>query len=316
MSSLFTLGPLVSSPEDFVLLNEKISEINIEREIKPKAGVESSISDMLFRCIICPSEETAYCVFLTSGEKRAHFGSDWHKFNMKMHHNGHIELPTLAEFECLSEAAQDALLEEPVPEMDGIEEEPVTVRETFTIFSIKSNPSCSYSIYTEILHPKENRHVNESPTSQKSLLYELVKNPKYWLILMVTSGRFYYAVFGNAEGKFIKHGSCKAYVGRQKQGGSQLIRDRKSPVARSAGSQIRRENEKKWQESIETIMHQLHTAGLIATCSLIFISCSIYYQPMILRLVNQPQKIRKIPFTTYRPTLAEIERCYRRLSTF
>ena len=306
---------LLTCPEDLVFLKDITTESKLVE--LPKSLNLSEGSQELFKCSICPSEETSYSVFTLSGEKRIHFSSEWHKFNIKRSHQGHTELLTLYEYDSLTEDGLNALLEEPVVGVGEIVEEFPTPpsREVLTLFSLKGHPSIKCQVYTEILDPKELKKGVIIP-ERRDLLFSLLMKPQAWMIVMLASGRFYYSIYENISGSCIKHGSIKTYVGRQKQGGSQLIRDKKSPVARSAGSQLRRENERKWIRALESTVESLKAEGFLERCSLIFQSCSIYYQSRLFCLLENTEKIRRIPFTTGAPGFKEMERCYKRLSSF
>lgn len=319
MSSFFSLRQLVQEPADVQFLREIIREGNIETDPEKGPAFPDFRPDIHpFKCTMCPSDEASYCLFNTAGEKRAHFSSEWHKFNTTMSHKGHLELLTPSEYGSLSEEARELLLDEPPVDIPADfapmdEEAPSIDRESLTVFSLRRTPGKQYQIYTEILNPKELKK-DVVVSAPRDLLFQLLTVPASWLIILLTSGRFYYGIFDNTTGKCTKHGALTTYVGRRKQGGSQLIRDRKAPVARSAGSQLRRENERKWIISIETVLNSLGKEGLLNGCSLIFQACSVYYQTMLFKLLENREKIRRIPFTTYTPTFLELQRCYRKLS--
>lgn len=85
---------------------------------------------------------------------------------------------------------------------------------------------------------------------------ELVKNWGKAVVILCQGGSF--AVVGFSEkGQIVCHSSESRYVSRKKQGGRQLNKDKHSKI-QSAGSSIRRENERVLAENIEKIIKQ-HT---------------------------------------------------------
>lgn len=220
------------------------------------------------------------------------------------------------EFNELHEDDRNAILKEPTVDRDlPIEFLRPEPRKQFTVVSVKNQTR--FITYTEIMYPKSVKNNGELGDQALTTLFNIITKPRTWIILLLSSGKFIVGIFDNTSGKCIDHVSLKAYVARAKQGGSQMIRDRQShKVASSAGSQIRRENERKWLDSIGDALRNYSCKGYLDAASLIFYQCSVYYQSYLFPLISSDKsKLRSIPFTTFKPNIYELERCYRQLAT-
>jgi hypothetical protein len=64
-----------------------------------------------------------------------------------------------------------------------------------------------------------------------------------WAIFLFKGGKVFIGIYSVQQEGLIKKKLFKKYTERRKQGGSQLLRDKSGKVAKSAGSQVRRQNE-------------------------------------------------------------------------
>jgi hypothetical protein len=129
----------------------------------------------------------------------------------------------------------------------------------------------------------------------------------------------YSTVAADAALTQVAHKSFHKYVVRAKAGGKQSTKDATGKFAKSAGSRLRRHNE----AALEREMTQLLTvewAELLATCSLILVAApgsnsKTLFSGTPALLNRKDRRIRKVPFTTRRPTLSEVKRVAKGLLT-
>lgn len=106
------------------------------------------------------------------------------------------------------------------------------------------------------------------------------------------------------------------YVTRQGQGGRQSTQDKSGKYAKSMGSQLRRHNEAALERDILDTMRAW--APALAACDLIFVHApSGNAKPLFGegRLDRADARVRRIPFTTSRPTFRELKRCMELLAS-
>ena len=105
------------------------------------------------------------------------------------------------------------------------------------------------------------------------------------------------------------------YVTRQGQGSRQSTQDKTGKYANSVGSQIRRQNEAALERSIIETLESWKCH--LDACNLIFLHVSSANAKAVYRsgaVQKGDERIRRIPFSTSRPTLAEVKRCLARLA--
>jgi hypothetical protein len=85
-----------------------------------------------------------------------------------------------------------------------------------------------------------------------------LKNIKYLSIILFSGGDFSIVVFNTNTEKPVFHKSSHKYIIRKKQGGKQSNKD-KSKRVKSAGSQIRRHNEKELHLYIKEVINEFKT---------------------------------------------------------
>ncbi len=118
--------------------------------------------------------------------------------------------------------------------------------------------------------------------------------------------------------KEIAHKSFHRYVVRAKAGGKQSDKDGTGKVAKSAGSRLRRYNEAMLNKQVVETLDAWK--DILSNCNLIFISCPgsnrlVLFGGDAPPLDKNDERIRKIPFTTRRPTISETKRVVRTLLT-
>ena len=117
------------------------------------------------------------------------------------------------------------------------------------------------------------------------------------LILLIHGGDFAGCVFQN--GKPILHKTFSKYVTRKKQGKKQSNKDKESRAS-SAGSNIRRRNEEKFNEKVIEILSDWEK--YILQSSLVFINIPGSNKDLLKGTsLENSTKIRSIPFQTGTP---------------
>lgn len=118
------------------------------------------------------------------------------------------------------------------------DEEAVSVGAPFSAIMIGSE--LTIKVWKRILQPGKIELDDTIPV--RSLLITSFSKP--WLIFLINSGEFSAAIFDHGSPNPTIHKSFRRYTVRQKQGGSQLLRDQSGvKTSRSAGSFLRRSNE-------------------------------------------------------------------------
>jgi hypothetical protein len=107
----------------------------------------------------------------------------------------------------------------------------------------------------------------------------------------------------------------RRYVTRQGQGGRQSTQDKSGKYANSMGSQLRRANEASLERNIVETLTAWQSE--LAACDLLFVHAPSANAKAVFgngALSRQDARMRRIPFTTARPTLKEARRCMIRLA--
>lgn len=125
----------------------------------------------------------------------------------------------------------------------------------------------------------------------------------------------------NREATVLAHKTFHRYTTRRKQGGSQSANDNAKGTAHSAGSGLRRANEKKLVEDVRALLQDWKQ--LLDTSDLLFVRATGVtnrrtlfgpYDGQVLK-ANDP-RIRGFPFTTRRATQKELMRSFVELTRF
>jgi Bacteroidetes VLRF1 release factor len=117
----------------------------------------------------------------------------------------------------------------------------------------------------------------------------------------------------------IAHKSFHKYVVRAKAGGKQSTKDATGKFAKSAGSRLRRHNEAALERDITQLL-AVEWSQQLASCSLILVAApgsnaKTLFSGTPALLNKKDNRIRRVPFTTRRPTLSEAKRVARVLLT-
>ena len=215
-------------------------------------------------------------------------------------------------------------------------------------FVFSSPEGSHYAVWRCLVAPDRVRGVDPpSPSDCLKSLHQLTVQGGRWAIILFRGGHFSAAIFdvrppkpkvaGNTmksssavPSKYsaavvdaaltpVAHKSFHKYVVRAKAGGKQSTKDATGKFARSAGSRLRRHNEVALHRDIqETLMGWQKD---LESCSSIMIAAPGSNGKTLFSLGDTPvlnkadQRVKKVPFTTRRPTLSEVKRVARVLLT-
>lgn len=192
-------------------------------------------------CKYCPG-----AIFEERAEFRAHYQTPWHIHNQNL---------VLKSKKALAEEDYDEFVEITAAqssdsdfwsEEEGEEEDDDEVNEKTLAASPLLKFKCSdhlFEIQRRIIIGDKKSNHDLQMTSE--LLTNFIQHSlsSTWAIFLVKSGRVFIGIYSVKQGKFTMKKSMKRYTERKKQGGSQMLRDKSGKVAKSAGSQLRRQNE-------------------------------------------------------------------------
>ncbi|KAJ2237364.1 hypothetical protein IWW45_001050, partial [Coemansia sp. RSA 485] len=196
-------------------------------------------------------------------------------------------------------------------------------------------PRGQHGVHTssgQILHDLRKMQLPVAPKQTQQELKSQGHSPKLsaessvWVILATNGGYFAGAVFDNRTGQAVAHKTFQRYTTRRKQGGSQARQDNAmGRLANSAGAQIRRYNEQKLQEEIRDLMGQWRE--YLQRSERVFVRVARtqrkgFFAPPSSAdgSATQPirwsdPRVRSVPVPMARPSLAELLRVYRELTT-
>ncbi|ORE07839.1 hypothetical protein BCV72DRAFT_272677 [Rhizopus microsporus var. microsporus] len=317
------LEPTEKQVERFI--NEEANEVTTEVTTEALERLQMLQEEGL-RCRTCQT------TFVSREEQRAHYSTDWHRYNLK------VKFPIrLEEFEQLLSdltesisGSEDEDEDDEDKEQDKVnailskqeqtkDKEEISVKPTIapelkkhtalSWFKDKESPDMHYGVYRHLL----------SLSSLAS--FQQKQKKRYWTLLMVGGGHFAGCVIDvNAsllsDVKFIEHKTIHRYTTRRKQGGAQSANDNEKGKANSAGAQIRRYNEQMLQQEVRQIIAQWRER--IQESEFVFVHAPSGNRKIIFGYddaILARDNTKSIPFTTRRPTLNELKRVFIELIT-
>ncbi|GLB41712.1 putative ankyrin repeat and zinc finger [Lyophyllum shimeji] len=273
------------------------------RAPSPEPAIATSSSG-LRTCNICLG-----ATFLSLGDQRAHFRSDWHRYNVKTRLAGRNPVTEVA-FANLVDTLDDSLSgsesssdDEGSSESDAVEtlvnktkglgrspspeaETRAAPRTALTWFH--SPPSTQIGVYKALFSdPKDTfSHLSELKDMQRS-----PDEGRTWAMFMVAGGHFAGAIVRvsqpgedeeestiakkkkpprpKADTEVLRHKTFHRYTTRRKQGGSQAANDNAKGPAKSAGALLRRYGEQSLRDDIRNLL--LEWSDDIRDCERIWI---------------------------------------------
>ncbi|KAJ1894673.1 hypothetical protein LPJ66_005045 [Kickxella alabastrina] len=149
------------------------------------------------------------------------------------------------------------------------------------------------------------------------------ENSSVWVLLAINGGFFAGAVYDNRTGAVVAHKTIQRYTTRRKQGGSQARQDNAmGKAANSAGAQIRRHNEQKLQDEVQELMALWRP--LLHDSTRVFVRVPRtqhrgFFGPAGDAAAQAMQwsdpRIRSVPVAMGRPSLSELNRVYKEITT-
>ncbi|XP_060869710.1 tRNA endonuclease ANKZF1-like [Metopolophium dirhodum] len=252
---------------------------------------------------------TCQIAFELSEEHRAHYKSDWHRYNLKqkIRNRQTIDEP---KFLALENKANDS------SSSCESDDEINAYNSHFSIDSklfFENNSGNAFSVYRCLL-------TNKKDIPSEEIVVDSLKSfssKPIWLIVMLGGGRFSAAIFKGEEA--IVHKTFHSYTVRAKQGGSQSTQDRSKGGCKSAGASLRRYNEASQLKHIQEILSSwLHHIKL---CDLIFYRAigpnnrNILFGGSNPLIDKNDSRLCQIPFGTKKATFAEVQKVCNQLST-
>ncbi|THH12064.1 hypothetical protein EW145_g250 [Phellinidium pouzarii] len=287
-------------------------------------------------------------VFTDVDDQRAHFRSDWHRYNVKAR-LGNAKVVSEAEFAILIEALEDSLSGSESSDDDEASESD-TVQNLLAKTHIKSRspsptavsnvprtaliwfhspPATQIGIYRAVLphEAPQNSYLNELRVMQTPL-----PDGRKWTLFMVAGGHFagiVVRVSRASEAEFdapqkgkqkkpvpemeiLRHKTFHRYTTRRKQGGSQSVNDNAKGNAKSAGAQLRRYGEQALRDDIRGLIEEW--SDDISTSERIWLRANSSNRRIFMDydeaiIAKGDSRLRTFPFPTRRPTQSELSRC-------
>ncbi|KAF8899611.1 hypothetical protein CPB84DRAFT_1780198 [Gymnopilus junonius] len=272
-------------------------------------------------CAICNG-----ITFLDVNEQRAHFRSDWHRYNVKTRLNGGktVSEPTFAQ---LVEGLEDSLSGSESSDTDDDEDsDAVNTLITLPDSSAKSSPitalawfhlppSTQIGVYRTIfplrteqgLYLEELRRLQAKPSRGRTWAIPEEDEPDEEV-----QGRKKKPKRPKPDTEVILHKTFHRYT--KNRGGSQSANDNAKGPAKSAGALLRRYGEQALRDVYRTSVLAPRGAEDIEECELIWIRANtsnrrIFYDFEDAPFSKNDERLRTFPFPTRRPTQSEIARC-------
>lgn len=157
---------------------------------------------------------------------------------------------------------------------------------------------------------KEDMYSKRTLTLDLSIYGRLNVLKKTYIIIAINGGGYFAgAIFDNSTKQIVCSKTFRRYTTRRQQGGSQSLKDNQKSGIHSAGSTIRRENEKRLKEEIINLF--ISWKSHMDNCALIFCNRDSFLTQEVFK--NHSNFLRILPFNTYRANFEEICRCYNEL---
>ncbi|KIJ55413.1 hypothetical protein M422DRAFT_151545 [Sphaerobolus stellatus SS14] len=275
---------------------------------EPASKVTPSILASSKSCNICLG-----ATFTNVDDQRAHFRSDWHRYNVRLRLRGE-DVVNEQQFASLVERLEDSLSGSASSSEDESDDTPDTVRTLLAkskladrsdsptserrpartpIIWFHSPPSTQIGVYNA-LFPLSLPQDEYVPVL-KELQYGGTSG-RIWTMFMVAGGHFAGLVVQvrrpdedeeevvsggkkkkkqkpKPEFEILKHKTFHRYTTRRKQGGSQSVNDNAKGHAKSAGAQLRRYGEQALRDDIRNLLAEW--ADDVAASELIWMRASV-----------------------------------------
>eukprot|EP01123_Difflugia_compressa_P006401 TRINITY_DN185_c1_g1_i1.p1 TRINITY_DN185_c1_g1~~TRINITY_DN185_c1_g1_i1.p1 ORF type:complete len:596 (+),score=129.52 TRINITY_DN185_c1_g1_i1:39-1826(+) len=258
---------------------------------------------------------TAPGVIFNSVEQRnLHYKTDWHRWNLKRRQIGEDPIND-EQFQLLKQSGEITsqsldVLPSQGYDSDSSSDEPEKPLQGSNRIKFITSDSKQIDVWKNVIVSNPRDRTTELSVFVDSL-FELLQK-KNWVIFMSSGGRFAGGIFDSAT--CVKHKTFVRYTVRKKQGGSQSTKDNKSgsSAPKSAGATLRRYNEKRFREQISEVLTDW--SELISKADFIFLyapgqNWNIFFSGEN-GLKRGDNRIRSVPFTVKKPTLAEVKKIH------
>ncbi|CAG7851549.1 SubName: Full=Uncharacterized protein {ECO:0000313/EMBL:CCA67468.1} [Serendipita indica DSM 11827] len=296
-------------------------------------------------CTIC-----IQATFNDIDEQKAHYRSDWHRYNVKANL---VRKPILSEAQFANALADlsDSISGSASSESDDASEDEDRVAGALRRAHISSAtedgdemagrasiprtalrwfhsaPNTQIGIYNAVFPLKMDE--KEYVTELKRMQEHPSEDGRLWTMLMIAGGHFAGMVRKRVpplerrrekhklpDYEVVLHKTFHRYTTRRKQGGSQSVNDNAKGPAKSAGAQLRRYGEQALRDDIRNLMAEWSED--IAASERIWIRANIsnkriFYDYEDAAFAKNDERLRTFPFPTRRPTQTELLRCLNEL---
>lgn len=310
-------------------------------EEKQGKGMGMGMTMSRWSCKTCTAE------FSSLQDQRSHFKSDFHRFNVKRRIVGRGPLNE-EEFE---EVAQGTILnDDDISSISGSDEEsdePISCGSQPRTESVNRSMSIKNQILIslwsgeivsiwrslllgdkeDLLPEHDNSMVKENDAKGlcladkevigrlRSLVQKSGDQKNLRVVLLASGGHFAGCVFdGN---NILAHKTYHRYVVRAKAGGRQSTKDSTGRAPKSGGASLRRYNEMALKKEILELLAAWKCHLDSALCIYIYapsINGQVFFGGENPPLIHHDNRVRRISFTTRRPTLKEAKRIYHQLT--
>lgn len=208
-----------------------------------------ALSNSELAVIRAPGRSCKYCPDVTFddlAEFREHHRTPWHIHNQNLCLRSKKPVSEeeyqLCQCQSIDSESDDSDFwdEQEDEKLEDDEDEKASPLETFVKFSDGKN---TLSIYRSLLFASKSESRSSIVSTEQLRSFIQDASNSTWAIMLFKGGKIFVGIYSVSQDKFIKKKLFKKYTERRKQGGSQLLRDKSGKVAKSAGSQIRRQNE-------------------------------------------------------------------------
>ncbi|XP_031781136.1 ankyrin repeat and zinc finger domain-containing protein 1 isoform X2 [Nasonia vitripennis] len=314
----------------------------------------NNFEDLVISNSLCCS----YCntVFADKYQQRTHYKLDWHRFNLKQHLHG-LKSVSEDIFKVMmdkndsstSDSQKNTQTKDCTPKQwnenkktkkktvnqklleykldssdeDCTEEDSVMIKNDILLtittrhskVFFENEEGNIFSIYRCLLHSKK-----EIPEVDNEIITQALKSGRtsLWTIVMVGGGHFAAAVF--SDGNVIVHKAIHAYTIRAKQGFVQSSHDNRHSlnIIKSAGANIRRQNEYKLTQQIQKVLESwssyIEKSSLILYRAVGPCNRTKLFGGKNAPLNKNDPRLRPLPFPTRKATFNEVKRVYDILS--
>ncbi|KAI3636716.1 hypothetical protein MIR68_004983 [Amoeboaphelidium protococcarum] len=234
--------------------------------------------------------------FYTSSEQRVHFQTEEHQIRLK-------------------QSVQDSISDDDNDDEEESDGDFLHQQQRSAIsFTLKFGQEVH--VYKSVFFVEEDKDDILLP---QQLIRFLQDSRPYWCILLLQGGRFAGALFdltSTNHDLMVMHKTIVKYTTRRKQGGSQKSKDNSTKGIKSAGAQIRRQNQVALEQEVRSVLSSW--SPYLLKCRRIFVHApgphnkAILYNPdndkKVPPLIKTDSRIASIPLNIHRPTLEEIIR--------